>query len=303
MTTFSELEIGWRFHYGVDADGHEPYLYKVSETEGYVESGSNTGRRETVAPDETVYVWGQPVELHAYMTEVERAALTLLWPPGGPPLAEHIGLWYYIKALAENCDEMRDLDIFIFEQDVPSKWNYDDDDNMVVLETRPLRAVCAQAGAICWRDKLYEHDNSALLNLLDTDDEQDANAVRLADAIHEYRVAGRPVGDQSYTIAGMGSPLARVTTSLAAAIAEYHRRALNDALDRTYTPHALATREVPDAPPSGVTSLRISGLEDDLALLYRAYGSSANSYNSVVRKAIENEAARLRMIQHYPSAE
>lgn len=52
-------------------------------------------------------------------------------------------------------------------------------------------------------------------------------SLRLADAIANYRTAGRPDGDQTYTIMGMGAPLLNVTTSLAAAIAEFHANVLN----------------------------------------------------------------------------
>jgi hypothetical protein len=40
----------------------------------------------------------------------------------------------------------------------------------------------------------------------------------------EYRVAGRPEGDQTHEILGMGSPIAIVSTSLAAAVVEFHTR-------------------------------------------------------------------------------
>jgi hypothetical protein len=76
MTTFEQLEVGERFHLGVDADGQEPYMWKVSDTEAYTERGSGTGTRQTVDD-----------------TEVERAALTLLLGPQQQALnANHPGL-------------------------------------------------------------------------------------------------------------------------------------------------------------------------------------------------------------------
>lgn len=46
-------------------------------------------------------------------------------------------------------------------------------------------------------------------------------------AVREYREMGRPDGEQTHTIMGMGSPLMTVTTSLAAAVVEYHKAIVN----------------------------------------------------------------------------
>lgn len=230
MITFGKLEIGERFHYNIDADGHEPYLYKISETEAYVEHGSNSGMREEIAPDETVYVWSEPVVLHNMPTEIERAALTILMGSRGDhPQADHVGLQCYIRALANDPNEIRSLDLYIWEAVVG-----EDDDEV------PLRELCRDMGYECWQ-KRWDHDRDAFGAILNheprgrrpaTKEERqialmDDAAARLASAIADYRTAGRPEGDQTHTITGMGAPLLRVTTSLAAAVAEYHSRIVN----------------------------------------------------------------------------
>ena len=52
--------------------------------------------------------------------------------------------------------------------------------------------------------------------------EVDLAISQLAYAIREYRVEGRPSGDQTHAIHGVGGPLALETSSLAARLAEYH---------------------------------------------------------------------------------
>jgi len=46
---------------------------------------------------------------------------------------------------------------------------------------------------------------------------------RLAYAVGRYRRDGRPGGDQMHALHGVGGPVALVTSSLAAAVADYHR--------------------------------------------------------------------------------
>jgi hypothetical protein len=160
-------------------------------------------------------------------TEIERAALTILMGSRGDhPQADHVGLQCYIRALANDPNEIRSLDLYIWEAVVG-----EDDDEV------PLRELCRDMGYECWQ-KRWDHDRDAFGAILNheprgrrpaTKEERqialmDDAAARLASAIADYRTAGRPEGDQTHTITGMGAPLLRVTTSLAAAVAEYHSR-------------------------------------------------------------------------------
>lgn len=227
-TTFAKLAIGERFHSSVDADGPEPYSYKISDTEAYVESGYGAGFRETIASDAGVWAWGNPVILHSAPTEIERTALIILMGGhSGQPRADHIGLKEYIVGLATDVDEMRSLDLYIWEK-------------VVILdggEEIPLHEFCQQRGYVC-RQKLYDRDRDAFGPIPDhaprdvTGEERllsivDDAAARLSSAIADYRTAGRPEGEQIHTISGMGNPLLRVVTPLAAAVAEYHERMLD----------------------------------------------------------------------------
>lgn len=232
MTTFAELKIGARFHYNIDADGYEPYLYKISDAEGYIEEhGSGSGNRETVKPDKAVWTWSEPVTLHNRPTEIERAALTILLQTH----QDHVGLHYYIRALATGADEMRDLDRYIWEAGIPLNVYKNEEGEWIEEDFRPLREICAEAGCVCWQCE-YDRDQDAFGAILDHKGRgqypetregrwlalMDDAALRLADAIRSYRVAGRPDGDQAHTIIGLGAPLLNVTTSLDAAVAEYH---------------------------------------------------------------------------------
>lgn len=231
---FSELQIGDRFHYNIDADGHEPYLYKVSDTQAYIEHGRHSGSRRDIAGDQTVHVWDKPLALHTGPTEVERAALSLLMGSrGDSPPTDHVGLHTWIRALATDLTEMRDLDTFIWESEVNVG-------SAGSPEMIPLRELCAERKQICCTSR-YDSDNSAFHAILDematggraeTQDERYYAGVSramaiLADALCDYRKAGRPAGDQSHTIQGMGLSLLMVTTSLAAQIAKYHYTIIN----------------------------------------------------------------------------
>jgi len=161
-------------------------------------------------------------ELHNAPTEVERAAFTIMLNQEGKPLSDHPALTAWVIAMATDPNEARDLDTYIYE-------NSD------------LRELCRRDGWICQLGDHYDSKQSTFLAILDYEPrgvrpetaEQERwrsyeNAtLRLADAIRNYRYAGRPDGDQEHTIMGMGAPIARVSTSLAAAIGEYHHNMLN----------------------------------------------------------------------------
>ncbi len=220
-------------------------LYKLNDTEAYVESGSGQGGRETVPPRTAVHEWGKPVLLHIAPTEVERAALTLLMGCSLEygPFAEHPGLYHWIRALAADPKEMRDLDRFIWEMQIPSEW-MEMDGRPEVVATEPLRAVCIRRGYVCWQ---REYDQASAWKAIVDENPQglrlkaqaaegreaggchwrDKNLLFLAYAVAKYRIAGRPDGDQTSTIYGLGGPLLSVSTSLAAAIAEFHYNEIN----------------------------------------------------------------------------
>ena len=239
MKTFSELKIGERFMIvGLDGLDDPPTFYKISETEGYTEHGGHG--RETVKPDEPVSVWAAPVVLHDQPTEVERAAFSVLIYDGRPR-CDHIGLLHYILALVQDPNEQRDLDRYIWEAEIPFGSTYDEEnDREIPTDFRPLRVHCVERGYVCWQRE-WDRDQDAFGAILDhkprghygeTRQEQylaliDDAAARLAEAIGSYRRRGRPDGDQTHTVMGMGAPLLNVTTSLAAAIGEYHWQMLN----------------------------------------------------------------------------
>lgn len=221
-TIFGSLHVGQHFDLGVDADGYEPVYYKLSDSEAYQTHGRGAGSRELFAPDVEVYAGNMVTALHDHVTEIERVAITLLCHYN----TQHPGLRQWVLALGENPDERRSLDRYIWDETIA----FDD-------HTEPLRAYLVSEGYVVWRRE-WDRDHSAFSAILDhkpkgeheTGNEarallrMDDALLRLADALVEYRVAGRPEGDQTHEILGMGSPIAIVSTSLAAAVVEFHTR-------------------------------------------------------------------------------
>jgi len=224
-TKFAALKLGEKFDLGIDADGYEPYYYKVSDTEGYQISGGPHGgnSRETFEPSAQIFADGEIVLLHARPTEVERAAFAVMVNQDGKLyLSDHPALSAWVYAMMTDMQECRDLDTYIYE-------------------TADLRAFCQENGWIAPISDHYDRKRSTFLAVLDhrprgarpetAEDDRwrsyEEAILRLADAIRDYRYAGRPDGNQEHTLMGLDAPLARVTTSLAAAIGEYHHQLLN----------------------------------------------------------------------------
>ena len=236
-TRFSELRRGDRFTLPIDADGYEPVWYFIDRRAGILYGGNCRGHYRTTAAAEEltaetpIVLLSGRVRLNNRVTEVERVALTLL----DKHSCIHPALTVWKIALCENPDEMRDLDGFAYEEgDKPA---FDDG--------KTLRQVC-QAQGFAFHARRYDHDARLFALIWDeepageyTYDQQESEAYRadggrydcaalaLADKVATYRQMGRPDGDYTTTIMGIGAPLLNVTTSLAAAIAEYHTRIRN----------------------------------------------------------------------------
>lgn len=313
MTTFGQLKIGDRFFVRAwETLDSPPALYKLNETTAYVEHGGHGA--ETLAPDTEVYIWSEPIVLHTAPTDVERAAITLLMTgPQRSPRADHTGLYHYIMALATDPAETRSLDEYIWGAEIVTAWDTDGDGNRIPFETRPLRDVCRDDRYVCWTNE-WDHDNSAFAAILDhkpTGERPSTNlqrtlaliddaAARLANAICDYRGAGRPDGDQHYTIQGLGSPLLNITTSLAAAVAEYHSQMLNIYAGQYMDLRELLNEAVPSdlitqaqaAEIAGITDQAINNAIRDRRL--RAYSDeNAVSHRPGDRRVSEADVRRL----------
>lgn len=225
MTTFAQITPGTEFDYHVDADGHEPTLVKLNDTQAIVIAGSGEGLREDIAPEEVVFPTGRTHAVHSAPTDIERCALTILSTFTGG----HWGLVDWVQALIKNPEEMRDLDEWLWEtpcsygdtlQKFPGTWaTFLNSKNQAAWTTR------------------YDHRHSAFSAIFDSKhgkmmyadysqadrhfmERYDEAALRLAQEIVDYRVRGRMDGDYTSSVYG----LLNVSTSLAAAVAEFHRR-------------------------------------------------------------------------------
>jgi hypothetical protein len=177
-------------------------------------------------PDETeIRPFGPEPVLHDQPTEIERAAVTLLCDAN----PRHPGLTHWIQALANDPDEFRMIDEYLLE---------------TPCEYAPGRTLADVLRGDGWRmpKERYDRDFSLFCQLLQHHGLRDQEvepgtespthllvarlddaATRLAGALVDYREMGRPDGDQEHHIAGVGKC---VTTSLAAAVVEYHERAV-----------------------------------------------------------------------------
>ncbi len=176
-----------------------------------------TGITVSFHPDDDVTPEGEAPVLHTTPTEIERCALTLLVTATN---IQHPGLLAWVHQMAQDPNEMRTLDDFVFETATvatkcrefgfitPTK-HYDRDNWMAgaILERKPRGAMLHGA-----KRMMAEYDR---INLI------------LAMAVCDYRYAGRPSGDQTHQVRGMDSVLLNVSTSLAAEVANYHRNTIN----------------------------------------------------------------------------
>lgn len=227
MTTkmkFSEMQLGQIFDVNVGDPEYDYQMYKVSPTEAV--NLYEPGIREEIKPDKEYPVGTKFINVHTAPTEVERAAITLLFQYHSG--LRHPALRAWVKALGTDPEERRHVDQF-----------FCDNQNTAVEDWMggvTLRALCEEMGFTLprcrweydWRDGIF----SALVrNNVDLEAyagdyylmSVDEAVLILANAVRNYRVNGRPDGDQGHTIMGMGAPLMRVETSLAAAIAEFHQ--------------------------------------------------------------------------------
>lgn len=194
--------------------------------------------------------------------EIERAVITLL----ARQHAQHALVRGWVTTLITDVNESRRLDQFVEETDLPALLNrawhsYEDEDEDGNPITRvaeeyhtrvDVEQALAAAGMYCppaghklFDDSLYgetldlraltavrqdgesDEDYDYTRRIVQFQRSTDSAIVRLAGQLARFRRDGRPVGDQTTYIGG-GSSMGQfaVTTSLAAAVVEYHERIL-----------------------------------------------------------------------------
>lgn len=218
MKTFGSLKLGQTF---TDKTGEFAFIKTRDGARG-----GDHGHTVRFNDDEMVDPYGDEPILHDKPTEIERAALTLLLDAW----INHPGLHAWVIAMASNPDEFRWLDEYVLD---PASTIETGDGTMQLAEFCRLRELVTPT-------KLYDRDNCMWSSIQDCEPRgkretgieknvawRDRHAFHLAMAIREYREMGRPDGDQTHTIQGMGAPLMNITTSLAAAVVEYHKQIVN----------------------------------------------------------------------------
>lgn len=160
-------------------------------------------------------------------TEIERAAITMLVDAQ----VNHPALWSWIQAMAKDPDECRHLGNYIIDESVTIEFDG---------RTMPLAECCRSMGYVT-PTKQWDRDNDIAAAIQDKEPKgkkpetkierdmarRDRIIYHLAMAVAMYRDDARPTGDQSHNIMGLGGPIARITTSLAAAVVEYHKAMVN----------------------------------------------------------------------------
>jgi hypothetical protein len=212
---FSELAIGQTF-----SDGE----FTVMKLRGNDARCVETGHYASFDPDEIVDENDDAPILHDSPTEIERAVITLLLEFG----ARHPLLEQWIRAMASDPDEFRSLNEFALAEHRDA-WEDLTHDGWAIPK------------GTGWDGSLTDAITDRRAHTLSDPDpvgewkranEHDFTTYYLASALREYRYMGRPSGDQSHLIQGMGAPLLRVTTSLAAQLAEYVVSIVNQAYRR-----------------------------------------------------------------------
>lgn len=220
--TYEEAKIGQLFTIPGDSEFSFKKLRKYAEV-------NETGIYTDFVDDQVIEPFGDEPQLSDTVTEVERVAITLL----ARRSTNHPGLALWIRTMAENPAEMRSLDDFIAESlddngerlldSLQSDgWVVSDNRLMgkrtfaAIMDQKPKGRYIQSAESKAWNQANYT----------------DRITYFLAYALCQYRDAGRPSGDQTSSIMGMGGPLVVVSTSLAAAIVEYHDMMMNYALEQ-----------------------------------------------------------------------
>lgn len=216
--TYASIKIGQMF----TLPGEDEFTLTKGR---YYATCNETGVAVNVADDQAVETFGPEPRLNDHVTEIERLALTFL-SKHGSTLHPALGEW--MRRLCSDPDEMRWMDHYALAETIALS-----DDT-----TPNLAEFCRSQGFVIATSE-WDHDNwggIAIQNCqpksqLSKDErdlaEYDRAAYHLAYAVHRYREDGRPDGDQTHTIRGMGAPLLNVTTSLAAACYEYHGAIVN----------------------------------------------------------------------------
>lgn len=216
--TYANIKIGQTFSV--------PGENEFTLTKGrYYATCGETGVAVNIADDQAVEPFGPEPRLNDHVTEIERLALTMLTQHGS---TLHPALGEWMRRLCSDPDEMRWMDHYALAETVALN-----DDT-----TPQLADFCRSEGFVI-ATREWDRDNwggSAIQHCKPKADlteeerelaEHDRAAYHLASAVRIYRENGRPDGDQTHTVMGMGAPLLTVSTSLAAACYEYHRTVLN----------------------------------------------------------------------------
>lgn len=215
---FADMPLGTEFIHEDGGDGeYDESLYKVSDTEAVNETRSYS--RDAISPNDEFPVTGMVLTLHETATEIERAALTVLDQARG----SHPALQEWIQAMIRNPDEMRGLNEFSLSASIDMG-----EDQPAMKLTDYLASNGYRVPTEGWGNGVADYIFAEKSHTEGRDQEYNLNQIvfALAHSVHMYRIMGRPDGDQSHTLSGMQSPLISYTTSLAAAVVEFHQARL-----------------------------------------------------------------------------
>lgn len=199
---FSNMHMGTRFWIETGDAEFDYEAYKISAAE-FVPV-HDAAYRETVSDTSAEYrVSGRVQVSPNHVTDIERVAITLLYNAYKRCEINHPVFRAWVEALATNPHE------------------YDHIDQWASVENIEFECSVERFGAKAYSEQIYG-DADDYESPMGTSVER--AAFFLANAVRTYRMMGRPSGDTTHSIQGMGGTLMNVSTSLAAAIAEYHER-------------------------------------------------------------------------------
>ncbi len=160
----------------------------------------------------------------AYVPDIERAACQII--ADDARLVTHPVLRAYVEALLKDITFKEGFDVSAGNAWAPSA-------EVVAYAAGEGFSLPADGrwGAQFADDWGADHYGDTPANQMKRD--RDIALARLAYAVASYRREGRPGGDQTHAIHGVGGPVALVTSSLAAAVAEYHATLVGDYADES----------------------------------------------------------------------
>lgn len=228
MTTklFGDMERGDVFVCGGgDADRR---FYKVNDFQAVQISRPTRRHAFLDTLPVTFLVADEHIELHDAPTEIERAALLLLYRY---TRIHHIALFEWIDQMAQDANECRGLDQFILSQEICVNVGGEEVplmeamDDMGFIYPRFLHDHIRSASSAIWRRE--QTGEKPALRALRMAYLSDQLALQLGDSVRLYRVQGRPAISKAHRLAALDSTIINTLSDVTTAVIHFYNGMLH----------------------------------------------------------------------------